>query len=249
MNKENIADNVVELLSYPKSGNTWLRNLMRAYLWRLGLEATNPLDIHRCKDIAKESRVYQVDRRSYVFYKSHIPFSSKMRPNRAIYVYRHPLDVFVSMLNWCYLNKRAGVFISEIPKSVDAIKRDDEMEFYFERFLNNLGAEFYKEMLGEYGSIDKHFLASDDDRVKQIRYEDLFYLREDAFRPVIKWLFGEAIDMYGLFDAVDTVTKHSGSAFYWRAQPATHREYLSLDMILEFKRTNSTLLRDMGYLE
>ena len=95
-----MPDEMIWLVSYPKSGNTWFRFVI-FYLFHGRLpSSSSELDIGfnsklpvRTADWAKKSHA-QFD-----------PLKPHLQPtDRIIYVYRHPLDVLQSALNYALLN-------------------------------------------------------------------------------------------------------------------------------------------------
>ncbi len=127
----------VEIASFPKSGNTWFRRLAENYLVKLASINIHPLDIHSDLEsvLKKRNATFLPNINDEIFiYKSHIHNHQRVKPDKIIHIYRHPLDVFCSAIN--YLNNHANKMIDErrntifkdgIPKSVENIFKDGEL--------------------------------------------------------------------------------------------------------------------------
>ena len=91
-----VLDSDIFLVSYPRSGNTWLRFVLGTYIsgenvdW-INLEYIFP-DIYKCS----EDFLSKLQSPRYI--KSHHPYDS--RYNKIVYVVRDPRDVLVSYYFW-----------------------------------------------------------------------------------------------------------------------------------------------------
>jgi len=238
-----------------------LRHLLASYLERVqeseklltqtGSVARFAPGVHQKEDMTREDlSVVRVNGQGYRFYKSHIPNHSRLQPEKIIYISRHPLDIFLSCLNYMYLEKRASFFLNGIAKSAAEIASNAEMDFYFSRFLTDMGASFYEELLAANSRIDNHVKILDHKDVILIKYETLLEQREDYFYEVLERLFGktERSDLSGLFDLVDGRTKNSGDPFFWQSKSGTRFDFLSESQIRGFEEANQDLLKKLGYL-
>lgn len=240
----------VEISSYPKSGNTWVRHLIGAFLSRLGYSGSVPLDLHQNKDRIEQRPWMEIGGRLYSFYKSHVPFDKRMSPDEIIYVYRHPLDVLLSTLNHLALRGHAWAFRGGVIRSVDELHRTGDLDFYFDDFAKNLGAGFWRGMLGDLSNLQRHTEYAQERGVISVRYEDLFASREKAFGEVITHLLGELpIPLEGVFDSADAATKGTGRAFFWKAKAETRKDYFSREQIEFFEGIHSNWLGRLGYIE
>lgn len=102
----------IEISSYPKSGNTMMRAIVASYLSFAGFKGDLlPPDIHRSKNLEKNMSQFKIGKNYYSFYKSHKTFNNKINPDLVIYIYRHPLDVLLSTLNFNFLQNDSKIFI------------------------------------------------------------------------------------------------------------------------------------------
>lgn len=127
---------IVEIASYPKSGNTWFRHLTVEFL--RNVNASNivlPLERASKNDLDNKENWTCIGDKQYCFYKSHITNKPSIKPDFIVYIYRHPLDVFLSALNYIYhksdvlpQNRLDEIFIDGSPKSVDMISASGELD-------------------------------------------------------------------------------------------------------------------------
>ncbi len=123
--------NIVWLASYPKSGNTWLRFFLYAYLYG-EIENSNDIarripDIHKIRDL-------DLNADGTVFMKTHGFCGSHHRYIKntigAIYIVRHPRDVLLSSLNYCRMEDDSGFSDKE----------------FADEFIENLGVLKWKKV-------------------------------------------------------------------------------------------------------
>ena len=158
------ARNIVWIVSYPKSGNTWVRFLVcnLVYGVQLSAAALNRLvpDIH-------ELRVMPELPTTAVFMKTHFPYSPAMPlaacTAAAIYVVRDPADVMLSNFHY---GRRDG---SRTNTSATALAE------YVDRYLAARGAARWIELgMGRWDDHVRSWLATRHPfPVLLLRYEDL----------------------------------------------------------------------------
>jgi len=141
------------LVSYPKSGNTWLRFLLANLLSRppQSFQDANNLvpDIHNARTPEMISEVP-----SPRILKSHFPFDA--RYPRVIYLVRDPRSVCVSQF---FFKKRKG-----------ELRPEQRFEMFLDQFLDGFDDGF-----GDWGNHVTSWMAQDEhspDRIT-VRYEDL----------------------------------------------------------------------------
>jgi len=162
------ADDIC-VVSYPKSGGTWLRfligNLIRPQtaVTFANIEATAPSIYHN-----PDHRLRQAPRSRIL--KSHEAFFS--RHGRVIYLVRDPRDIAVSYYH--YLIK-----FREIPEDYPIVE-------YVPRFMR-------EEFDAHYGPWDEHVLSwlrmrQGDPRFLLLRYEDLLRTPEDELARIARFI-------------------------------------------------------------
>jgi hypothetical protein len=241
----------VEIASYPKSGNTWLRFLVREYLKSMGIDAGGlPADIHQKPENVKNRPFFKVKDKEYSFYKSHLTNHPEVSPDKILYIYRHPLDVLISSLNFKFIKGDKTAFKRKSLKKVEDILADGEMGFYFHRFKSDLGKSLFSNFLGKYSNYDTHTSIVGSPNVIALKYEDLLIGREPYFFSKIATLFefNSALDTGMSMSTVDDQTLNTNDPFFWKGRSGTYREYLSDTMIASFEKKHHQLLKRLDYL-
>jgi hypothetical protein len=249
----------IEIASFPKSGNTWFRRLAENYLIQLADVKMHPLDIHSDLELVinKENAKFLPNVNDNVFiYKSHIHNHPKVKPNKIIHIYRHPLDVFCSAIN--YLNNHSNkmsdarrnlIFKDGNPKSVENIFKDGEMDYYFDVFLNEAGSNYWPDMLkknSNYFEYTKQAIASNI--TCSIKYEDLINNAEEVVNQTMNTIFSLTENINIDKEAVDEKTKgNRKKGFYWKAKSEVYTEFLSVEQINRFESRYNEELKSLGY--
>ena len=180
-----VRETDVFLVSYPRSGNTWLRFLLANAL-RPSEQATFANFGEVVPDIYDESDRDLLRRPSPRVLKSHEPFDESYR--RVLYVVRHPADVAVSYYH--YLIKTR-----QIPPGYDVAWF---VESYVDGRLDGFGT--WGEHVG--GWLDAR---GGDDEFVLLRYEDVLEAPETALRAALK-LVGTEIGDAAVAQAVSRST-------------------------------------------
>lgn len=184
---------IVWLTSYPRSGNTWLRFLIQAYL-RGGAAVSASLNAD-LPDLHRKGVVINPDAAERVLVKTHFPWSPRHpyagQTSAFIYILRHPKDVLLSFLSY---RKLGGVLAADDP-SVDRP--------YAEQFIRGLGDEVW--IKGHMGNWPQHiasWLARPAHPHTVVKYEDLLAEPQRAMRPVLE-LLGQPVDTARLGAAIE----------------------------------------------
>jgi predicted nucleotidyltransferase len=152
-----IRENDVFLVSFPKSGNTWLRFLIGNYLYgNVDFSNVDDLvpDIHIC------GRKHLQQMKGQRFIKSHFPFN----PNypKVIYIKRNIKDVLISYFFWY--------------KKVDPLKFK-KFDRFFDLFVEN--------GVGPFGTwldhVNNWIYKAKDRQILVVNYEDL---KENTFEEM-----------------------------------------------------------------
>ena len=170
---------IVWIVSYPKSGNTWVRFLVCNLVFGVqesaaALDSMAP-DIHEV-DATPEPPA------APVFMKTHFPFSPTLplaeHTAGAIYIVRHPADVLLS--NFHYSQRSTPV----------AAERQVALEQYVDRYLAARGAPRWIEL--GMGTWDEHvrswLVTKRPFPVLPLRYEDLLADTPQGARQICSFL-------------------------------------------------------------
>jgi estrone sulfotransferase len=141
----------IYIVSYPKSGNTWMRFLFGNLLNNCEVSFSNINS--RIPDIYMTSKQEIDALYSPRIIKSHEPFDAKLP--KVIYIYRDPRDVVISYFHWC--------------RKFNKIQEND-FNLFFEDFLNG------KVPFGtwtDHVSGWKNAALQDPAKVMIVKYEDM----------------------------------------------------------------------------
>jgi hypothetical protein len=174
---------VVWIVSYPKSGNTWVRFLVCNLAF--GPQASAAALNHLAPDIHELSAVPELPT-SPVFFKTHFPYSAALplaaHTAAAIYVVRDPADVMLS--NYHYSRRSDG--------RGDAGQPDQAMSLqqYVDQYLQVRGDPRW--IRSRMGAWDEHVLSWLGTKypfpVLPVRYEDLLTDTPRGARQICSFL-------------------------------------------------------------
>lgn len=241
---------IIELSSYPRSGNTWMRHLF-ANIFRIDYYKDIP-DFHIWgKETRSLIKPVRIEGQVFGFYKSHIPNLKSMSPDLILSIYRHPLDVFLSSLNYFWITKASGKFFNSIPKSVDRMLSDGDLKDYFSIFLKNSGSDYYPGMLGTLSDYFEYIAyCTATSNLFLLKYEDLYKKRCLALEILLNQSLGLNIHIPPkVFDIVDRITIGSDSTFdfYWKSRAENYRDYLTPAQVDQYKSVHAKRLQIIGF--
>jgi hypothetical protein len=233
----------VGIYSFPKSGNTWMRNIISSVIGEPDQSAVP--DLHNTA--LREAKSF----RGYRFYKHHgfkpvhRSYGEPVQAGKFIYIKRNPLDVFLSYLNWLSSNTTSR---APIPfDSVNSIHGTELFDLYFRTWIT-IGMMAPFETAGSYYQNNWAWMkrAERQDNVEIIRYEDLIDDPMKTLAFLIPWLgVSEQQLAYGLNEA-ERRTQQDGK-FFWKKTYGTWREYLSSDEVDMFLRYRERTCSPLGY--
>ncbi len=249
-------ERVVGIYSFPKSGNTWLRAIIAAMFGiprGAGALQTYVTDTHFGRVLENPWRRNGID---WYFYKSHHkqPLAchrgQKFRTDAFIYIYRHPLDVFVSYLNFISANvsPQAGRSLGVSFARVEDIP-PREMERLFSLYLAH-GTLFPQNRA--FGSIFENIatfrrLADEGAPVLVLRYEDLKHDFAPQVQAIARHLGIGPVDPEKIRAEAETRTRRNGR-FFWKKTVGNHRNYLTAAQIERFCWVHEAEMAALGYL-
>ncbi|MGR3506819.1 MAG: sulfotransferase domain-containing protein [Paracoccaceae bacterium] len=253
------CDQLVGLYSFPKSGNTWLRAIIIGILeipQRRAVLASYVPDTHLGQPIGEMP--WQHAGQTWCCYKSHnkTPLvqegARSFRPDKIIYIYRHPLDVFLSYLNYLSGNVTG---LSEKVCGFAFERVDDmtpqQMDHLFQRFTRH--ATFDPRPANPFGSLFESIdnfrhLQQAGNAVHILRYEDLIADFESSISSIYEFLNlpQRAEDPARVQRLSDDLTRCDGK-FFWKRKTGTHRDYLDAAQIDVFWQTHAKHMTMLGY--
>ncbi|MGB1212706.1 MAG: GSCFA domain-containing protein [Pikeienuella sp.] len=246
---------VVGLYSFPKSGNTWLRAIIAEIC---GIPSAGGAlqkyvtDTHFGKALENP---WPFQGKNWYFYKSHhkAPLThdqdEPMRTDKIISIYRHPLDVFLSYLNFVSRNvsPRAG---AALPVQFDRVEdlTPDEMEMLFKIWLKSATLFPGNRKFGNVFEAVAGFrrMQNKGKPVHIIRYEDLKDDFAGTVGPMIDFLGIKDIDIDQVFKGADNRTQQNGK-FFWKRAKKNYEKFLTEDQIARFETKYAKDLKTLGY--
>lgn len=254
--KSALPQQVVGLYSFPKSGNTWLRAIIAAMT---GIP-TGPGSLHKFVTDTHYDKVMQNPWRfegtDWYFYKSHhkdllgVHMGEEVKTDKVIYIYRHPLDVFLSYLNFVSTNvsPNSGRGLPFQFESVEDLTVE-QMDQLFMIWLDHVTLFPKNRTFGSvFESIDSfRVLASQrPGDVLIIRYEDLMDKFDETIKAIASHLGFRNVDIETTYAVADKRTKQNGK-FFWKRQKENYRNYLTDEQIGRFLARHADKMRDLGY--
>ena len=242
---------VIGLYSFPKSGNTWVRNIIA--------NAVGRDDVHRAIPDIYNGSIWEhpvkVGNRNVVFYKSHSKnevtkaYGRQFKNTQVIYITRHPLDVFLSQLNYISDNVMGEAGVVLPCQSVDDIIRRGDIDLYFSAFctFGTLQPRFCD--AGSWVENTQYWTArqrSEPERILILRYEDISENGIDAVRDIATRIDVPANNIALGFKAALNNTKLNGK-FFWKQKVGNYRDLIPSDLIDRFRNLFDKPLVDLGY--
>lgn len=160
--KVEVFSDDVFLVSYPRSGNTWLRFMLGKLIYHVDMDFINKEDV--IPDIYKNSNKQLKKIKRPRIIKSHEPFDQRYQ--KVIYIYRDPRDVVISYYRWFQKYKD------------------------YSKGLDDFISKFIDGTLDDYGCWGKHVTGwidnfEDKDDLLILSYENI---RDDTYKELIEIL-------------------------------------------------------------
>jgi len=250
---EDLPTTVVGLYSFPRSGNTWLRQIIAS-----ALDIPGNMLQRYVSDMAYGpilTHPVMLEDTQWYFYKSHHKSvvtehrGQSINTDKIVYIYRHPLDVFISFVNFVSNNVDSKVSLnldfeienveSLTPKQLDAL---------FSVFTTYGTITPQNRAYGGYFEhVDNAFALRDGGGdIHILRYEDLLMDFAPTASKIFDYLQIPVEDIEAVFGEADKRTAQNGK-FFWRRQAKTHEEFLSKEQIAAFNQKYGNKLAALGY--
>ncbi len=246
---------VVGLYSFPKSGNTWLRAVIAGATGMPmgpGVMQKYVTDTHFGKAMENPWSFQGTD---WYFYKSHhaqlltTDQNDPLVTDKVVHIYRHPLDVFMSYLNFVSRNvsPKAG---KALPFQFDKVEdlTPEQLETLFAIFVEHATLVPQNKVFGNVFTHVSNFrkLGEEQLPVYQIRYEDLYDNFEGVVSGMCDFLGLENVDMNTVYRTADRRTKQNGK-FFWKRQKENFRNFLTDEQVTRFVTRWGDEMAALGY--
>lgn len=247
---------VIWVCSYPRSGSTWVRSIIAELLRSDRVSLIPPIE-----KVHSEGVTVKIKDTPTIFVKTHaiefpyyvFPLSRalSLRTIGFINIYRHPLDVMLSSLNYLQLrNMRSFLFDPECDPLSDGNR--DELRKYVEAFTRDfsIGNNAFLRMCG--GNWDDHVTAyfirnqQADYQSAIIKYEDLIRDTSSALAPLKSLLDVSGDEIERAVMATNKKLERDGQ-FYWKMKSRNYHEYLSEGELRDFYNKHWKILELAGY--
>ena len=250
-----MAEKIVWVAAYPKTGSTWLRSIlqqvlaprMRAKDAIVSFDKDYPVDAPEHHVMSTNAKVLRTHT-----HPQHKVFQTLQeqwphRPVGVITIQRHPLDVLLSQINYAFILGREASFKDGLVKRAEDIIADGEIDHYIDAFIESDGCPEYAKRCRSYGGFYDAWrqLASGTEHL-HLRYETMVEEREAAIERVARYLRLDGVDAHLIMCRVEERTKADGR-FYWRKRRYGFRDLLPASSVRRFEQGFAATLRQLGY--
>lgn len=253
-----MSDKIIWLAAYPKTGSTWVRTILHQLIApdARAKDAIPSFD----SEYPEDSSTYPLMGTDAKLLRTHCHPDHKVframeeqRPDDemlgVITIKRHPLDVLLSQLNYSLVLDRAKSFKDGVPKKVEDIIADGEIEYYVDSFIAANGCPEHAKRCQSYpGFYEKWNSIAPTARRLQLRYEDMVSDPVGGVSAVSRFLGLPEIDPAEIVSSVEKLTQKNGR-FFWKKRAYNHRELLPKPAIDRFERAYAEQLQSLGYSE
>ena len=234
---------VLGIYSFPKSGNTWIRNIIGALF---------PKGMMQVPDLHQKPFTDSGVQNGFRFYKHHGGQmvtswkGEKFDTTHVIHIRRNPLDVFLSYMNFQSSNVTGSALIPY--DSVDDIQGTELLDMYLHTFTVTGHVSGFQHVTKDYFSSNLYWLdyAKTHPNVACIRYEDLLRDTERTLEFLTDWLALEPGQLTGMIEKASGKTAKDGK-FYWKQKEKNYLDYLSEDQIELFLKYRGADTAKIGY--
>ena len=230
-------DNYIPVVSFPKSGNTWMRHILSNLLFDGSLDAIP--DCHR-QPIGDAPTTVMRNGETVRLFKTHhkrlynVIGETEINPIEAIYLVRHPLDTFLSMLNYYFLDPdeiESHTLRSEWNYGNLRVE-DPFSEPHLDAFLNAFlvfgTINPASDRVGGWAEHADYWLNRANTRfpVNVIRYEDLVERGAERLHYIAGAFDRTPEQLDTAFETAQDQTRRDGK-FFWKQQPGHYVDYFT----------------------
>jgi len=190
----------------------------------------------------------------YAFFKTHHKMVCDYQGNQIdtrffIYVYRNPLDVFVSYLNYIYINRADLQIYYDLPLvSVQEHIERGTIRHFFSMFLTvgniSPGADqagSWWDSIRRWHDLKARYGAF----IFMLKYEDAMEDPLNTFSPLAEFL-NSNVSVEEALERTNYNFPKDGN-FFWKMSNNYYKEYLPDELIEEYKYYYGAELKDIGY--
>ncbi len=247
------------LACYPKTGSTWLREILNTLLSPRETAITSIPTFQ--KAFPSNPMVHKIASQDACIIKTHlVPGNKRMDwdkehyPESAIILTkRHPLDVLLSSINYARIKEKEAYFLNNTPKTVERIIEDREIRYYMERFIECDGEQFFLSGSGHFSAYNltwKRYSDLNNIRLLEICYEDFCISPKLTLLSLLDFIKIDKsyLQLETVLAAVENKTKLNGD-FFWKKRAFNYQFMLPLHEIEYFFQHYQDKLNIMGYAQ
>lgn len=242
------------IASYPRSGNT----LVRITLSRILLSAQEQSNLDRNFPEYVNSTSFPVGGVSFsgasgnvVFLKTHwkAPIVSSRSPwAGATYLVRHPVDVFLSGMNYLFIKRNEVASFKEFfgadgPQRVEDLAEANKLDAYLQRFVDDRGLKPFQFISGTWVDNVLGWRSETARGATLVRYEDLVMNLPQVMSSILARTGVSQSDEQirrGITQAIEA-TRPNGE-FFWRGSTHTRHAFFTDSRIAEVEREFRSLV-------
>lgn len=281
--------NVIWITSYPKSGNTWMHSVLRVAgknygfpqvdmdVYNIARKGEEPAICATVNDrfashptvVLKTHSVYKKDEQLHSFPEIELVNAAY------VHIYRNPLDVLLSYINFSRLEYKAHVNDANYKKNFFEEMLGLDQHYEYEEWLamslealpqknldhaldyfsdHDLAIKKLAGMSGSWIENTKSWMdAASDIPGHSIRYEDCLEDPEQFMKLCDFFVFGRKEVMHALdfvnnrARSVSTSGNQDQAVFFNKMSAYYFKDYFSKDAITRFMKKNEEILKSVGY--
>lgn len=242
------------LASYPKTGSTWLRQIVNQII-APDLKAKDSIPSYQ-KTFPLDALEHQFPHFSTSIIKTHM-YPDNPRMNMEIKntigfitIHRHPLDIMLSSLNYSRVKERHQDFIKGRIKTVEEIISDGEIKHYIEQFIKNDGIVAFHGTSGKWSKYKENIEKNVTGKIKHLSlcYEEMVADPHSVVTSIFsffeiehtKEIIGKIVSDCEKKTALD-------GHFFWKKKAFNFRDILATEHIEFFSENFKAELRKNNY--
>lgn len=246
-----VAGPTILIASYPKSGSTWVREIVAKALDEDEEAGTVVPPFQNA--FPPPSLGCEVGGRRVRFARTHLGPDSRRfglfegELAGVVSIRRHPLDVVLSSLNYQVWKNRTAHLLGGAAKPVERMVADGDVAHYLDEFVARDGVPMFMGLCGPFSTYQRRWRARGVPYL-ELCYEDMVADPAEGVRAVLRFLGhpapeGRVAHIEGL---VNDATARDGE-FFWKRRAFNFEAMLPPDLAARFNARVAPVLDELGY--
>jgi hypothetical protein len=247
---EKNQNNILWIASYPKTGSTWLKEIINQII-SPDHKASDSIPSFQ-KTFPSQIPVHSTGDTQLNIVKTHLtPQNKRMREiidktHGAILIYRHPLDVMLSSINYAYIKGRSDHFIDGHLATVDELAKSGRLVGYLDSFIELDGMKQFLGSSGQYSQYINSWLKHCNENNLNslvIKYEDMLADPIEHIQSISDFLAKNSSPEYAaeIMERCEALTSLNGK-FFWKKKAGNYFNYFNADDIQRFENKYRNLM-------